>query len=283
MDMHASPDPTNDRTIFGQHRRDAHGMTIAAATLGGQVLSWQAEGRERLFLGPRDRAARGTAVRGGAPVIFPQFAMRGPGGRHGFARRMPWRPVAGTAPDRLVFVLEDDAHTRAEWPHSFRLCLEASLAPRTLRLALDVHNTGGTSFDFAAALHTYLAVDDTAGTRIHGLSGRRFHDSTRDADGVDTDPVLALDGGEVDRIYAGVGGPLHLDDGPNRLAIVMSGFRDVVVWNPGAAKAAELPDLAPGDHRRFVCIEAARILAPVALGPGQCWRGEQVLSLPAGD
>ncbi|GAB3334395.1 D-hexose-6-phosphate mutarotase [Marilutibacter aestuarii] len=265
--------------IFGQHRRDADGMTIAAASLGAQLLSWQAAGRERLFLGPLDRATPGTAMRGGVPVIFPQFSMRGPGGRHGFARRMPWRPVEGTTPDRLAFVLEDDAYTRGEWPHPFRLRLEAALSPWTLRMALDVVNTGATSFDFAAALHTYLAVDDTAGVRISGLSGRRFLDSTRDVDAVDTEPVLALDGGEIDRIYADVASPLHLEDGPHRLDIAMSGFSDVVVWNPGPAKAAQLPDLAPGDHLRFVCVEAGRILVPVHLEPGESWRGEQSLSL----
>lgn len=281
MDTDPSPGPTNDRANFGQYRAEAHGMSVAGTTFGGQVLSWIADGRERLFRGPADRHAEGTAVRGGIPVIFPQFAMRGSGGRHGFARRVSWRRVAEDVPGRLTFMLEDDASTRQAWPHPFRLQLEALLSPRALSVALNVCNTGTAPFDFAAALHTYLRTDDVTRARLSGLEGHHFHDSTRGEDALDPGPTLTLDSREIDRIYADVEAPLHYEDGQQRLAITMTGFRDVVLWNPGPEKAAGLPDLATGDHRRFICIEAARILSPVELPPGESWRGEQVFSLRA--
>ena len=40
-----------------------------------------------------------------------------------------------------------------------------------------------------------------------------------------------------------------------------------------------MADLAPGGHRRFVCVEAAQVLRPVRLEPGEAWTGAQILIL----
>ena len=62
---------------------------------GAHVVSWTtADGDERLFLSPRSAYSEGAAIRGGVPVIFPQFNQRGPDfdvPRHGFARNRRWR------------------------------------------------------------------------------------------------------------------------------------------------------------------------------------------------
>jgi glucose-6-phosphate 1-epimerase len=56
-----------------------NGATALVALHGAHVLSWiPADGRERLFLSERAKCGGGAAVRGGVPVIFPQFAERGP-------------------------------------------------------------------------------------------------------------------------------------------------------------------------------------------------------------
>jgi glucose-6-phosphate 1-epimerase len=56
------------------------------------------------------------------------------------------------------------------------------------------------------------------------------------------------------------------------------GFTDTVVWNPGTAKCASMPDLEPEDYRRFVCVEAATVGMPVHLAPGERWEGVQASS-----
>ena len=54
---------------------------------GGHVVSWVPAGAdEQLYLSPKSSFAPGSAIRGGVPVIFPQFNTRGPLQRHGFAR-----------------------------------------------------------------------------------------------------------------------------------------------------------------------------------------------------
>ena len=51
----------------------------------------------------------------------------------------------------------------------------------------------------------------------------------------------------------------------------------IVVWNPGADKCAALADMPPDGWQHMVCVEAARIHAPVCLAPAQAWCGTQQL------
>ncbi|MCH5754687.1 hypothetical protein MMA59_22970, partial [Salmonella enterica] len=56
------------------------GATATMSLNGGHLLSWQPAGApEQLYLSPRSEYASGKkAIRGGVPVIFPQFSDRGP-------------------------------------------------------------------------------------------------------------------------------------------------------------------------------------------------------------
>ncbi|QNP39680.1 D-hexose-6-phosphate mutarotase [Lysobacter solisilvae (ex Woo and Kim 2020)] len=257
-------------------RLHADGATALVALHGAHVLSWiPADGRERLFLSERANYGEGASIRGGVPVIFPQFGERGPHGRHGFARSQPWQ-FDGIADGRAVFALHANART-AHWPHAFtaRLCI--ALSASRLELTLDVDNPDTTDFAFTAALHTYLRVHDLADVALEGLQGCDYEDSA--AGGVlrrEHNFDVRFDG-EVDRIYNDVVAPLTLRDGAHTTAIEQDGFSDTVVWNPGATLAATLRDLAPVDHQRFVCVEAGQVLQPVVLAPGERWSGTQRL------
>jgi hypothetical protein len=59
-------------------------------------------------------------------------------------------------------------------------------------------------FSFAAALHTYLRVDDIAEVRLEGLQGANRWDSLRDDRHVETAPALRFDA-EFDSVYAAPG------------------------------------------------------------------------------
>lgn len=254
------------------------------ATHGAQLLSWQCRGRERLYLSPRAEFAPGRAIRGGVPVIFPQFADRGPGQRHGFARLRDWDWVradgaGGEAPARARFVLREDADSLRDWPLRFRAELTVALSEGRLSIALQVANTGAQAFAFTAALHTYLRVDELADTRLLGLGHRRYLDSTRGGTtAIQPDGPLRFVG-EVDRVYPDVESALQIVDGAGAVDITQTGFRDVVVWNPGAELAAGLRDLGAGEQRHFVCVEAACVAEPVQLMPGALWQGLQTLTV----
>lgn len=258
------------------------GARVEVSPLGAQVLSWvDSSGRERFFLSPNAVFAPGQAIRGGVPVVFPQFSGRGPLKKHGFARGLPWspRPVAAL-PDgcsRLSLELESCAETRGQWPHDFQAAMEITLGASELEMRLHVRNTGSAPFSFTAALHSYLAAS-LSDARLLGLAGRPYEDA---ADGgrwrVQRDDTVEF-GEEVDRVYPEVGGELALVSDGQRLRIGADGFRDVVVWNPGPALAAALPDLGDGHYAHFVCVEAANVLHPVVLSPGESWSGAQILS-----
>ena len=55
-----------------------------------------------------------------------------------------------------------------------------------------------------------------------------------------------------------------------RLVVTTEGASNIVVWNPWAAKAAEVADIGDGDWLRFVCVEGANVFEnAVALDPGR--------------
>lgn len=264
--------------------RQADGASVTALLHGGQLLSWRtADGRERLYCSPRARYGAGTAVRGGVPVIFPQFERRGPDTslpRHGFARTRVWQPAETPESDEAVLALRlvDDASTRARWPERYALDLTVRLGPGTLQIELACVNAGERAFDFSAALHTYLALDEACDARLEGLQGARYLDATSGIPSVQTDATLALRG-EIDRIHWAAGQrELLLREAQREMRLEASGFPEVVVWNPGADKAAALDDLPAGAERRFVCVEAAAIDPPITLAPGARWVGAQRLT-----
>jgi glucose-6-phosphate 1-epimerase len=250
---------------------------------GAHVTSWRpaCDGDERLYLSGRSAFEGDAAIRGGVPVIFPQFAAEGPLPRHGFARTSLWslggvaRAADGTAEAELV--LRDSEATRAIWDARFRAVLAVSAAGDRLAIALSVENTGDAPFSFTAALHTYFRVRDVGDVTIAGLRGTPYR--------VSGDPALVRDDAEVlrvpgfiDRVYVGAPPHLELREPGRAMRIDSDGFRDAVVWNPGREGAAKLKDLDPGGERHFVCVEAGVIQEPVTLGPRRRWAGAQRLS-----
>ncbi|MGJ9416979.1 D-hexose-6-phosphate mutarotase [Massilia sp. CMS3.1] len=243
------------------------GAQASITLYGAHLISWRgADGRERLFCSAKSALDGTRAIRGGVPVIFPQFAERGAGMRHGFARVSNWR-VTGTGLDAgwafavLALAPSDVASEHAQaWPHGFELTLRVAIRANELTMRFEVTNTGDAPFPFAAALHTYFLVDDIAGIRILGVEREE----------------LAIDD-QFDRVYEDAEPCLAMVDGGVVLTLRQQGFKDAVVWNPGAADAAALADMGDEEYRRFVCIEPALLNGPT-LQPGERWHGEYRVS-----
>lgn len=255
------------------------GDSCMVALHGAQVLSWvTADGVERLYLSPEARLDGQSAIRGGVPVCWPQFNMRGSLPKHGFVRNVAWQAESVSQDARhasAVLSLQDDAMTRAIWPHYFRARLVVTLTPHALRIALAIDNTGSGPWSFAAALHTYLRVDEATEARLEGLQGANRWDAVRDDRHVELAPALRF-GAEFDSVYAAPARPLRLVQAAGVLEISQSAScTETVVWNPGPALSAKLDDLPDDGWRHMLCVEAARIDEPVLLAPGaqwQCWQ-----------
>jgi glucose-6-phosphate 1-epimerase len=249
---------------------------------GAHVTSWRpAPGyAERLFLSATSDLSGNTAIRGGIPVIFPQFAAEGPLPRHGFARTSTWT-FDGQELDKgeavARFTLESSDATRAVWPAEFRATLMVQVGGNRLHVALGVENTGDNDIAFTCALHTYLRVHDAAAAEIVGLHGAPFRVSgSRDTLVFDDAESLRVSG-EVDRVYVGAPPSVTLREQRSEVVVETTQFPDVVIWNPGS-RAASLPDMEAGGERRMVCIEAAAVQQPIVLAPEQRWSGTQSLT-----
>ena len=261
--------------------RAADGAQAVVLLHGAHIVSWTTpDGVERMFLSERARYGNGESVRGGVPVVFPQFNQRGPLPRHGFVRSREWTLAQQTSAsgDALaVLALGDDESTRALWPHPFVLELTVRIAGDRLDIELDVENAGDAPFSFMAALHTYLRVGEVGNAQLLGLHGAQYLDFTRDVAMIDQDDALRIYG-ETDRIYFGMDRPLRLRDGRSAVDITFQEFRDVVVWNPGRERSAQLPDMTPDGYRSMLCVEAALIEPAQALAAGESWTGLQSLT-----
>lgn len=261
--------------------RAADGAQATVTLYGGHLASWRtSDSQERLFCS-RDSALDGSrAIRGGVPVIFPQFGARGTGMRHGFARVATWQLSAsgeadGAAYAEFILTQADLPEAiAAAWPFAFTLRLRVAVKAQTLDLSLSVQNTGEQAFPFSAALHTYFAIEQLGAARIAGLQRVRYSDETPQ-DALQAEELLQF-ADKLDRIYYQLPGPLTLQAGTATLRLEQQGFTDAVVWNPGAQDAAALPDLADDEYQRFICIEPA-LIQPDLLAAGAEWVGRQHL------
>jgi glucose-6-phosphate 1-epimerase len=257
------------------------GAQVHVSTHGGHICRWRtARGVERLYLSPMANVNGPGAIRGGVPVIFPQFAGDGPLPKHGFAREAAWQvvPSAPRADGQGAFTLalRESVAKRTAFPHAFRLTLEAVFSGEYLEMRLTAHNQGSEPFAFTAALHTYLAAH-RASARVHGLERCAFTDSAAGGRAMAAQGQPVEFDGEIDRRYHGVTGPVELRDAQGTVHISQTGFADVVVWNPGAVLAKKIADLPDDGFEHFVCIEAAAIQKPILLAPGAQWVGTQRL------
>jgi glucose-6-phosphate 1-epimerase len=247
---------------------------------GAHVTSWKNHRGEELFFVSREsHFAPGKPIRGGIPVIFPQFG-GGPLPPHGLARISEWLPeqagVEKDGPVKALLRLSESPVTLELWPHPFVLELGVALDSHTLNIACRVRNTGEEPFDYYAVLHTYFRVADIRRAAVHGLAGVTYIDSLRD-DLREVEVRAAVNfAEETDRIYVDAPDILRLEDEGNARAFTIEkrGMPDVVVWNPWIAKAQRMPDFGDDEYQWMVCVETGNMARPRELDAGDEWYGE---------
>ena len=260
------------------------GSTATITLHGAHVVSWKTpQGVEQLYLSPNTRFEPGRAMRGGVPVVFPQFNTRGVLPRHGFARTCRWAVVeeadadASTATCSVTLALQSHKVIKSLWPYAFACELTVALQDSSLVMTLTVRNLDQESLSFQAALHTYLAIGSIDGVQLGGLDGYTFEDCT-EAGGNTLQLHTPLQAhAAVDRIYFDAPDVVQLQSANGHLQLQQSGFCDSVVWNPGGFGANAPPDLPQDGYKHFLCIEAARIGKPVVLNAAEVWSGSQSL------
>lgn len=237
---------------------------------GAHLTHFQPKGQKPvLWVSPTSFFQPGKPIRGGIPICLPWFGGR-PAGQHGFARTAPWDLVSATEESdggvTLVLAFSADG-TNPGFPHRFAARYTLRLSEK-LECALEVENRGVAPFDFEAALHTYFAVNDVRQTKLRGLEGLSYRESTVGGSGgmKTAEPLVA--GPEIGRIYFGAPVAMEIDDGARRVSIARDGSRSTIVWNPGTARS--FPDLGGEEWAAFLCVETANIESDaITLAPGQ--------------
>ena len=268
---------------------------------GAHVLTWTPAGQPPVIWRPAAVQLReGTAIRGGVPIIFPWFNTGWDGGRpvskqpkHGFGRVAFWSFDADASSDRHVRYTLDSADfgddllaqlNSGDHPR-FRATYDVEIG-EWIAMALTVANDGDEPLTYEAALHTYLHVGDVERIAVHGLESCEYLDNTQP--GVPHCPAtgepITFDG-MVDRTYLRgdeADTPITIEDPVlgRTIEIINAGAPQAVVWNPGQAAGDAMGDLAVGEWRGFVCVEAvARLDRSVTLAPGQTHTLSQTLSV----
>lgn len=243
---------------------------------GAHVSHWQDSlGRENLFTSNQAVYQKGVAIRGGNPIIFPQF---GPGvlAQHGFARHSVWQVLETRATETetaIVLQLKPEniaEQYRLQWPHDFLLKLTVSLC-ESLITRFEVQNTHSTPFEFTHGFHTYLAVDDINRVEISGLSGLQYMDNLRGKTLFDESRKRVSIDEFTDRRYQDIPETLEIKDRSSGrcLRMVNRNCRDAFVWNPWQEAEKGFSDLAPGSYRQYICVEPGNMQKAVVLPAGQ--------------
>ncbi len=231
-------------------------------------------GMPLLYLSPLSGDAQ-HSLRGGIPVLFPQFADHGPLKKHGFARDMPWLLLEdNTHADghRLVFQLKIQQGDCPDWPHSANLVLTTQLTPNALKIYLQVRNLGGTQFAWTGGLHPYIHTADLCASQLLGLQGTVVQDRYDQSRTTETQSTVSWNGDEFERLYDSQA-QLRLQTPTHTIQLSMTGFDQWMVWSPGITGAQALKNLPDQDWKRFVCIEPVRVNRPSMLQPGEVFEG----------
>lgn len=265
----------------------ASGDRLTVLQQGAQLVSWcTADGVEHLYLSPKAQLNGQTPIRGGVPVCFPQFNMRGPLIKHGFARVLPWC-VQALTDDSVTLTLSSGVLSHAFWAEAFTARLHLSLSEDAVQIDLQVCNTGLREWSFTAALHSYFQVGALEQVHLQGLDGCAHWNALTDVHGQQEGDVR-FDGAH-DSVYqvpvdgAAAAKTVALCDASEtaqrgQLLISQSAsFGQMIVWNPAQEGCAQLADMPADGWRHMLCVEAGAIDEAIHLRPGETWQGQQTM------
>lgn len=230
------------------------------AVQGAHLLDWTPAGQQPvLWLSSAAQFKAGKAIRGGVPLCWPWFGPHPEDAHpsHGFARTNEWTlESAHSEGDAavLVWILQDDEHTRSRWPYPFHLRYTQRIG-RDLNLTLETEHLGDSPAHYSFALHSYFNVGDVEATAIEGLEGSRFADKLSGCDEVQNG-ALTLNGA-MDRVYLCTSGRFRLRraDGLPALEITSAGCPSAIVWNPWQEGADKLADMDGEGWHGMLCLE----------------------------
>lgn len=245
--------------------------SLALSTYGGQLLKARHSSsvQDVIFLGKKASAANGHSIRGGVPVCWPWFGASPVPGRpiQGFARTAHWE-VKEIGKDFIRMDLPSAAVPPELVDFPFELFTEIRLTDE-LELRLGMKNCGTSAAEISCALHTYFAVSDCEKIRVMGVEDSPFTVKGGPEQPPEKEELRIQ--GEICRLYCPQSSAVTISDPGWKRKIVVSkeNSNSTLVWNPGAARCAQISDLEDEEFHDFLCVECNRA-------------GKDLLTLPPG-
>jgi glucose-6-phosphate 1-epimerase len=259
----------------------ASGASVTIHEFGATITSFKTgAGRECMFVSRAAKLDGTKAIRGGIPLVFPQFGQPDKSmPQHGFLRNNVWQVDEASAYDRqdsagisYSLTLKNVKNSRGgKWDESTELdCIcvySIKVEASKMTTTLGIKNTSSLAFDFQTLLHTYYLVEgnaalDASQCYVTGLEGYAAHDKiTGEQYKQDGSPVTIdkltdhvytpPSGKDVVDVIIGVGAGKTIK--MTATGLVDDGMVPVscVVWNPFKENAAAMGDF--GDDQVSLC------------------------------
>ena len=260
-----------------------HGNSQCVLSLfGAHVLSYQHNGKEKLFVSKKAHLDGTRPIRGGIPVCWPWFGQLHPDiaqhkHAHGLVRNQLWQIDAQVKTDQATSITLSPTVTSSPlWPEGLSAQLVVTLTADTLSIALHSHNNSNKDMPLSCALHSYFAIEDINNIGITGLNGI-YHDNAQNG-AIEHTPSPYLISAEVDRIHPTHVAQTQIEQASQTMTTVMhQGHDSLVVWNPWIEKSSALADMAVTEYLSMVCIETA-LTQGFSLPAGQSHVLEQTIA-----
>ena len=261
------------------------GASAQVHPCGATICSFKTSSqRELLFLSREAKLDGSKAIRGGIPLVFPQFGQPDKSyPQHGFLRDNTWEVDESSKYDNedaagLDFVLTLDKVVKSRggvWDVGTdldcKVILSIKIEPSQMTNVLTISNTSGLDFHFQTLFHTYFKVHgsqamDNPSCNVTGLEGYAVSDKITNEDYTLGSNPVHIDG-NVDRVYTpptgknGVDVVIATGEG-TKVQLTASGTvngSDVavsaVVWNPHQEKAKAMIDFGDDEYFDMICVE----------------------------
>jgi len=259
---------------------------------GATLTSWIVEGEERIFLSNKSLLDGSGPIRGGIPLVFPQFKsdLTEELPFHGFARISNWRidsiDYSSSNKKEVSFVLTNNEIKEDYlkiWPHQFELVYTVTLEGKSLSTNIKIKNTGDDKFEFNTLIHTYYHVNDLSASSVYGLMNYSYIDTTPEGNYTvkvqenESVPIVK----ETDYIYFDVDqDTFKLQTGfKNNITVKKTNFQDCIIYNPWINKSRTLEDLGEENYPHMMCFEVGRVTKPIELEAGAVYEGGQLITV----
>ncbi|PKC17581.1 galactose mutarotase-like protein [Rhizophagus irregularis] len=275
--------------------KDSKGSSAEVYYFGATVTSWKYRGKELLFLSKKSLLDGTKGIRGGIPIIFPQFAKATDSSaetaalpQHGLARisKFEWNGVSvdNESEVSVRFGLNNSQvpeNLQKDWPKKFKLIFTVTLNDDTLKTNLSVKNEDTAPFDFNVLLHTYYSVPDISKVSVEGLQNISYIDKVKNFITVVDNYKSVKFTQETDRIYGNVPTEIikiNISDESNEAFLLQRiNLKDSVVWNPWIDKAKGMSDFDDDEYKQMVCVEPGHVTEYITLKSEESWEGGQII------